>query len=115
MIAVSDTGHGMDRGNQARMFEPFFTTKAQGKGTGLGLATVCRERSNRLAGVIGVDSEPGQGATFKLYFPRVSSEAGSETGVEPQPSTGGTETILLVEDEDSVRNLTALMLKLTWV
>jgi PAS domain S-box-containing protein len=110
MIAVSDTGHGMDGETKRRMFEPFFTTKPQGKGTGLGLATVYGA-VKQTGGDIWVYSEPGQGTTFKLYFPRVSSEAGSETGAEAQPSTGGTETILLVEDEDSVRNLTLLMLK----
>jgi two-component system cell cycle sensor histidine kinase/response regulator CckA len=109
MIAVSDTGHGMDAETKRRMFEPFFTTKPQGKGTGLGLATAYGA-VKQTGGDIWVYSEPGQGTTFKLYFPRVSSEAGSETGTEAEPSTGGTETILLVEDEDSVRNLTLRML-----
>jgi CheY-like chemotaxis protein len=109
MISVSDTGHGMDGETKRRMFEPFFTTKPQGKGTGLGLATVYGT-VKQTGGDIWVYSEPGQGTTLKLYFPRVSSEVGSETGVEAEPSTGGTETILLVEDEDSVRNLTLRML-----
>jgi hypothetical protein len=109
MVAVSDTGHGMDAETKRRMFEPFFTTKPPGKGTGLGLATVYGS-VKQTGGDIWVYSEPGQGTTFKLYFPRVASEVGSETGVEAEPSTGGTETILLVEDEDSVRNLTLRML-----
>jgi two-component system cell cycle sensor histidine kinase/response regulator CckA len=110
MIAVTDTGTRMDAETKRRIFEPFFTTKPQGNGTGLGLATVY-EAVKQMGGDIWVYSEPGQGTTFKLYFPKVASEAESQTRPEAETSTGGTETILLVEDEDSVRNLTLRMLK----
>jgi PAS domain S-box-containing protein len=111
MIAVSDTGHGMDSATRQHIFEPFFTTKARGKGTGLGLATVYG-MVKQSGGDIWVYSEPGQGTTFKLYFPRVmertTTDAAGSVRVE---STNGSETILLVEDEKAVRDLTARMLK----
>ena len=110
MIAMSDTGHGMDSATRQRIFEPFFTTKAQGKGTGLGLATVYG-MVKQAGGDIWVYSEVNRGTAFKLYFPRVA-EAVTESasgGTEAQSSSG--EVILVVEDETAVRELTVKMLK----
>ena len=109
MIAVSDNGHGMDVETKRRIFEPFFTTKERGKGTGLGLATVYGI-VKQAGGDIWVYSEIGCGTTFKLYFPKVSEPATDfrDDGVAaPQ----GAETILIVEDEQGVRELTTKMLK----
>jgi two-component system cell cycle sensor histidine kinase/response regulator CckA len=106
MLAVSDTGVGMDSQTQAHVFEPFFTTKELGKGTGLGLATVYGV-VKQSRGWIWVYSELGRGTTFKIYLPRVS-EAVTEPEVSkahPTPPPG-TETILLAEDQDSIRDLT---------
>ncbi len=105
MICVSDNGHGMDRETQARIFEPFFTTKEKGKGTGLGLSTVYGI-IKQSGGYVFVQSELGRGTVFTIYFPRVDepSEAVGATPVS-LAAAGGSETILLVEDEDSVRQL----------
>jgi PAS domain S-box-containing protein len=102
MVAVSDTGVGMDEGVRAHLFEPFFTTKARGKGTGLGLATVYGI-VKQSEGSIWVTSEPGRGTTFKVYLPR-TAHAAIETAVLGATSLHrGTETVLLVEDQAEVR------------
>src|SRR5690606_29570626 len=109
ILTVSDSGHGMDPATRARIFEPFFTTKRSGRGTGLGLATVYGivEQSG---GAIRVESEPGQGASFRVFLPRAPS---SRLPVAPEANAeaaGGDETVLLVEDEAAVRLVTAEIL-----
>ncbi len=111
MIAVSDTGVGMDSATRQHIFEPFFTTKERGKGTGLGLATVYG-MVKQSGGDIWVYSEPGTGSTFKLYFPKVDEPVAEVSGSgSDQAKDIATETILLVEDEKAVRDLTCRILQ----
>jgi PAS domain S-box-containing protein len=110
LLAVTDTGVGMDEVTRKRVFEPFFTTKEQGKGTGLGLPTVYGI-VKQSGGTIWPYSEPGKGARFEIYLPRVSSPATSGTPPPGEPVSAGHETILLVEDERALRELTSRILR----
>jgi PAS domain S-box-containing protein len=112
MLAVSDTGIGMDEQTQARIFEPFFTTKEIGKGTGLGLSTVYGI-VKQSGGDVWVYTEVGQGTTFKVYLPRIDEGVKEYRRiVEDEDSLQGTETILLAEDEEMVRKLSARVLEM---
>ncbi|NQU15194.1 MAG: PAS domain S-box protein [Desulfobacteraceae bacterium] len=109
MFAISDTGTGMDKESQSHIFEPFFTTKETGKGTGLGLSTVYGiVKQNH--GFIWVYSEPGKGTTFKLYFPRAEKGEIKRRKKASAIRARGSETILVVEDDQSVRELAANLL-----
>ncbi|HEV2206055.1 MAG TPA: CHASE4 domain-containing protein [Candidatus Acidoferrales bacterium] len=111
MLTVSDTGSGMDARTQTRIFEPFFTTKEKGKGTGLGLATVYGV-VKQSGGFIYVYSEVNQGTTFKIYLPKVVAEVHKDVAENPAgPPPHGSETVLFVEDEESVRELVTDYLK----
>ncbi len=108
-LTISDSGIGMDRETQSHIFEPFFTTKELGKGTGLGLATVYGIVTQN-NGFINVYSEPGHGTTFKVYFPRLLEVHAMEM-TSAQPSFAGSGTVLLVEDDETVRRMTIQMLE----
>jgi PAS domain S-box-containing protein len=110
VFSMSDTGAGMDEQTRSHIFEPFFTTKEPGRGTGLGLATV-HGIVAQSGGLVRVESRPGEGSTFTVYLPRVEDEAEAPEGApSPAGAIGGTETVLLVEDDDGVRALAELLL-----
>jgi CheY-like chemotaxis protein len=111
LLTVQDTGVGIDRETLPRIFEPFFTTKAAGKGTGLGLATVYGVVTQS-GGAIACESEPGAGTTFRIWLPRVLEEvAGGERPEKVTGAPGGSETILLVEDEETMRRFARSVLE----
>jgi signal transduction histidine kinase len=112
LLSVSDAGQGMDAETKARIFEPFFTTKEVGKGTGLGLATVYGV-VKQSGGYIYVDSAPGKGAKFEIFLPPAAGPASkSDSGIRRAAIVGGTETILVVEDEAAVRDLACEFLRI---
>ena len=112
MLNISDTGHGIDEKTIKHIFEPFFTTKEQGKGTGLGLATVYGI-VKQSGGSIWVSSEMNEGTSFKIYLPTVDDEISeAEEPLRRQETARATETILLAEDDEMVRHLTSASLKL---
>ncbi len=111
LLSFSDTGHGMDKETVEHIFEPFYTTKETGKGTGLGLAMIYGIMKSH-DGYIMCYSEPGEGTTFKIYFPAIESVVSSELsadGEEEMP--GGNETILLVDDEEAILDTAKNMLE----
>ena len=111
MLAVSDTGTGMDERTRERAFEPFFTTKAEGKGTGFGLATVYGVVKQN-DGFIDIHSEPGHGTTVKLYIPRAQADEMAQPAAASNPAPSrGHETVLLVEDQNQLREIAREMLE----
>jgi CheY-like chemotaxis protein len=111
LLAVADTGHGMDAETKARIFEPFFTTKEQGKGTGLGLATVYGI-VKQSGGCVWVESEPGKGARFEVYLPRVDGAVETDAPEETAATAvRRRRTVLIAEDEEAVRDLASEFLE----
>jgi CheY-like chemotaxis protein len=110
MLSVTDNGCGIEASVLAHIFEPFFTTKGIGKGTGLGLSTVYGIAKQH-GGNIWAYSEPGRGTTFKVYLPRVTETSGEQADVKLAALPPGTETILVVEDEDTVRQVASRILE----
>jgi CheY-like chemotaxis protein len=111
LLAVSDNGSGMSKGVLEHLFEPFFTTKELGKGTGLGLSSVYGVVKQN-GGFVNVYSEPGKGTTFEIYLPRFDAEdAAMQVEVQPEPLQGGTETVLMVEDEAPILETGKAMLE----
>ena len=108
LLTVSDTGIGMDKETSDRIFDPFYSAKGLAYKTGLGLAVV-HGMIEQLGGYIGCDSEPGKGTTFRIYFPAAVVRKPDSASEEAQPP-GGTETILLVDDEESIRGLASRFL-----
>jgi CheY-like chemotaxis protein len=109
MLAIADTGVGMDEATQAHAFEPFFTTKSTGKGTGLGLSTVFGI-VKQSGGTIWFSSTPGRGTTFRVYFPITVDAAQPQKSLSMAPVSRGNETILLVEDDTTVRSVVRAIL-----
>jgi len=110
LLALTDTGHGMDAATQARLFEPFFTTKEPGRGTGLGLSSVYAV-VRQCGGNILVASEPGRGSSFRIYLPRADGETGARPARLAPDEARGDETVVLVEDEPLVKNLVGEVLR----
>ncbi len=111
LLSVGDTGCGMDREIQARIFEPFFTTKPPGKGTGLGLSTVYGI-VKQSGGFIWAESQPGRGTTFRIYLPRVQAGMADDAeAAAPAPLRGGSETVLIVEDDEGMRQVATRFLQ----
>jgi CheY-like chemotaxis protein len=111
MMAVTDTGHGMDAVTKSRIFEPFFTTKEPGKGTGLGLATVYGVVSQS-GGFIWVETSPGNGTRFEIYLPAaIEKEDAASHERRPKRAERGSETVLIVEDDEEVRTLASEFLR----
>src|SRR5581483_685564 len=110
LLSIADTGSGMTADVTAKIFEPFFTTKGGGKGTGLGLAVVLGI-VRQSGGHVEVDSEPEVGTMFKIYFPAVDEQLSPARGIDSGTDPRGTETVLLVEDENAVRGLAVLVLQ----
>jgi CheY-like chemotaxis protein len=104
LLTVTDTGHGMDKETLKHLFEPFYTTKGVGRGTGLGLSMVYGIVKSH-DGYIFCDSAPGKGATFEIYLPVIEQKLEKEELKEEKISMGGKETILLIDDEESIRDL----------
>ncbi len=111
-LAITDTGAGMGADILARVFDPFFSTKDVGQGTGLGLST-CEGIIKQSGGTIGVESEPGRGTTFKIYLPRIEERTTPVAAARPAPPDlpGGTETILVVEDDRALREMVVGLLR----
>src|SRR6202035_1500570 len=109
-LTVSDTGAGMDLETQSHIFEPFFSTKPPGQGTGLGLSTVFGI-VQQSGGAMSVYSEPGEGTTFKIYFPRCDDVPAPAQKAKAKALRGGTETVLLVDDAAPLRVLTRRLLE----